>query len=194
MFRIKCFLALFFISFQTLVYGQMESELILLFEYVPGIHDEIRVVKGQDAPNKVIRRLKQEGIDLRKLQNLIENTDDQVLLFTEFDFEERPAQLGITMETVESGVEVKEVVFEETKKVISEGDIIIGFNGRLVAEPDDLQLELSNYNGGDSVKLTFIREGKEMTRKIDLGQKSMYYLDNEIKPAKIFRKSKISRS
>jgi len=166
----------------------------LLFEYVPGIHDEIRVIKGQDAPGRVIRRLKQEGIDLRKLQTLIENTDDQVLLFTEFNFKERPAQLGISMETVESGVKVKKVVFEDTKNVLSEGDIIIGFNGRLVAEPDDLYLELSNYHGGDKVKLTFIREGIESTKMIELGQKKMYLIDNENRPVKIIPKKKISRS
>lgn len=193
MFKMKYYIAIFLISFQVLTYGQSDEELVLLFEDIPGMYDEIRVERGKEAPKKITRQLKRSGVKLSKLQSLIERSTEQVFLFTNYKENERPSQLGIIMEDVGDGVKVKEVHIEITKEVLKVGDIITGFNGRLIAESSDVYLEMSNYNAGEIVKLTFVRDGEERTEKLKLSQKIYYWIDSKHTIVKVVPFKNISR-
>lgn len=58
------------------------------------------------------------------------------------------------------------------KAGIKEGDIITAINGEEINENNTLTNILSQYNPGDEVELTILRDGKEMKTKITLGEQS----------------------
>jgi serine protease Do len=53
---------------------------------------------------------------------------------------------------------------------IKSGDVITAVNGDPVANPKDLSRRVGAMRPGDSVKLTFVRDGKEQTVSVKLGE------------------------
>lgn len=52
---------------------------------------------------------------------------------------------------------------------IQQGDIITAFDGETVTSPSDLQLDVRKKNPGDTVEITLVRNGQEMTVSVTLG-------------------------
>ncbi len=68
------------------------------------------------------------------------------------------------------GTLIEEVIdgYPAKKAGLSHGDIIIKVNNRKVDDPNDLRLEVSTTQPGESATLVILRNGKEMTFKIEV--------------------------
>ncbi len=60
------------------------------------------------------------------------------------------------------------------KAGIRPGDIIISFDGKEISSMDDLIIETRKHKVGEKVKLGVLREGKEITVEVILGEKTEY--------------------
>ncbi len=75
-------------------------------------------------------------------------------------------------ESIKSGVVVLNAVDGSGAKEagLKKGDVIIKFAGKEVKDYAYLRYELYQHSAGDTVEVTFLREGKEKTVKIKLGK------------------------
>jgi serine protease Do len=60
---------------------------------------------------------------------------------------------------------------------IQPGDLIIALNGEAIQEQGDFLEQLSQYHGGDRIKITFIRAGRELTKTITLAPYNQATID-----------------
>lgn len=91
-----------------------------------------------------------------------------------FDFVNKP-KIGLQIQDVEegSGVKVKEVD-EETpaeKAGLKEGDVITQVNGKDISGVDEMKEAIKDVKAGDSIKLTFKRNGLTQTTDIKIPKK-----------------------
>ena len=70
----------------------------------------------------------------------------------------------------EEGVYIHETVSGAASAGLKKGDIIIKLNGKKTADIAHLRYELYQYQAGDTVTITFIRNGKEQTAKVKLSK------------------------
>ena len=88
-----------------------------------------------------------------------------------FDLMGKP-RIGMQIQDVEDGkgVKVKDVDEDSpaSKAGIKEGDVITQVNGKNVSGVDDLRSEIKDLKGGDAVKLSYQRDGKNQTVEIKL--------------------------
>jgi len=175
--------------------AQTDNEIVLLFEKEPKLeeHPEIRLIRNEDIPTKILKRLKRDGYDLRKLQKLIRNSKEHIFLFTNYKSHQRPAELGVQAKLSPNGVEVTNIFLDQTKNSLTEGDIITAFNGRLIAKADDLYFELSHCKPGEIIRLSLLRGSQEIIQKIKLQQRQYYYVDSENVQVKLVQKKSVSR-
>ena len=91
-----------------------------------------------------------------------------------FEFDRKP-KIGLQIQDVEDGkgVSVKDVD-EDTpaaKSGLKEGDIITQVNGKDISGVDELKESIKNMKEGDSVKLTYKRNGASQTTDIKIPKK-----------------------
>ena len=84
-----------------------------------------------------------------------------------------PAWLGITGETATSpakGVVLRDVIRRSPAQAagLEAGDTVVALDGSPVDQLVDLSKAVSEHRAGDTVKLKFIRDGKEMEREVRL--------------------------
>jgi serine protease Do len=58
------------------------------------------------------------------------------------------------------------------KAGIKEGDIVLEFNGEKITVDNSLAKIIAKYNAGDKISLKILRDGKEMSLEITLGERS----------------------
>ena len=85
-------------------------------------------------------------------------------------------QQGILVERIQSGSPAEKAGLKASDKpftyqgqpVMIGGDIVTGLNGKAVTTVQELRSALSAVNPGDTLKLTILRDGKEMTLDVTL--------------------------
>lgn len=84
------------------------------------------------------------------------------------------AFLGVATQQTTNGVEVTQVVSASAAKDagIEVGDVITGFDGNPVTTPAQLANAVANADPGDSVKVTFERNGESRTVTVTLGSRT----------------------
>ena len=81
--------------------------------------------------------------------------------------------LGLELDNSTKGVRIDSVHNSAAQKVgIRTGDFIVGFNGKPVANPNDVLKLLSKTHIGDKVPLDIERDGKRMTIVIEVAERS----------------------
>ena len=97
-------------------------------------------------------------------------------------------QLGVYMNTLpmthalqeyfklkdENGVIITDLSDSDSpaaKAGIKPGDVIVSFNGKKVTDPDDLRSMVANTAPGEDVPVTVMRDGKEMSFTVRLGER-----------------------
>jgi serine protease Do len=75
-----------------------------------------------------------------------------------------PVDSGVIVERVEQGTPAAEAGLQQ-------GDIITAIDGEQVKDTGDLFAALRNYQPGDSVELTVVRDGNEQTVSLTLGER-----------------------
>ncbi len=78
------------------------------------------------------------------------------------------AQLGVSMEKVDKGIKVSEVISGSAaaKAGLKDGDIITRFNGKAVTVPEDLASMVKEKKPGDEVEITYLPVGQKKEKKI----------------------------
>ncbi|MEP6985849.1 MAG: trypsin-like peptidase domain-containing protein, partial [Chloroflexota bacterium] len=70
----------------------------------------------------------------------------------------------------QAGLQAATITTQRGRYVVNGGDIITNVGGKPVASRNDLLLILEeNYHPGDTVDITFVRDGKTMTQTVTLG-------------------------
>ena len=91
------------------------------------------------------------------------------------------AFLGVELEEeteyVEGGARIDRVVDGSAadKAGLQENDIVVGIDGRTIRGPKALTEELHDHEPGDEVSLTVVRDGRESTFDVALGERSGAY-------------------
>ena len=82
------------------------------------------------------------------------------------------AFLGVLTAKVDKGVVIKNVIDESgaQKAGLKEDDIITKFGDKEIKTPDDLRNAVQSHQPGDKVDITYLRDGKINSAKIDLGK------------------------
>lgn len=82
------------------------------------------------------------------------------------------AFLGVLTAKVDKGVVIKNVIDESgaQKAGLKDDDIITKFGDREIKTPDDLRNAVQSHQPGDKVDVTYLRDGKINSTKIDLGK------------------------
>jgi len=90
--------------------------------------------------------------------------------FMFFGADENRAMLGVTTEKTEEGTRVQEVTKGSAAEKIGlkEGDIITKIGDVKIADPDDLSEAIKAQKPGDKVKVTYLRNKKEMKAEAEL--------------------------
>ena len=80
------------------------------------------------------------------------------------------AMLGVTTEKAEKGVAIQSVTDESAaeKLGLKEGDVILKIDDTKIETPDDLSNAIQKKEPGDKVKVTYLRDKKEMTGTAEL--------------------------
>lgn len=80
------------------------------------------------------------------------------------------AMLGVGTEKNEKGAEVREVTKESAAEKIGlkAGDVITAIDDTRIGNPDDLSEAVTKHKPGDKVKVTWLRDGKEMKETVAL--------------------------
>jgi serine protease Do len=70
------------------------------------------------------------------------------------------------------GVIVNKVIADSpaSKAELQQGDVITAFNGEAVKDPRELAMQVANTAGGSDAKLTILRDGKQSTVDVALGE------------------------
>ncbi len=151
--------------------------------------EEIQVIKlekGEEMPTEVLDILKENGIDPDDLP-----TDGKTRIEIKKDIKGEPgeekvekvikvmdkersnfnkAQMGVMIEAHGTGVKVNQVLAGSAAEMagLAVNDVITFINKEQVTDIDSLLNILSKYEGGDKVKVSFIRGGKVMKKKLTL--------------------------
>lgn len=82
------------------------------------------------------------------------------------------AFLGVLTAKIDKGAVIKNVVDGSAAKNagLQEGDIITKVNDIIISSPEDLRTAIGAKKVGDNVMITYLRDGKEQTQKIELGK------------------------
>lgn len=119
-----------------------------------------------------------EGIGFAIPSNTVSKVVDDIV---ELGYVEKP-QLGISCRPVTEDIAemynmpVGVYVIETTeggaaeKAGLTKGDIITAIDGTTVKTPDELTNEKNKHNPGDTVEITFVRNGEEQKVKLTLGK------------------------
>lgn len=116
---------------------------------------------GAGIPRRVERRLGQAGAIILPGSNLkVEPGIADFILFPAPQALPKAGLMGIFMESAEGGVAVAELSSGSTSAAagVKKGDLIIGLNGKPVAEPSDIKVELMGQPPGASVQLKVLRK------------------------------------
>lgn len=148
----------------------------------------IEIGENDELPDEVKQMLKENGIDLESLPEKgkvrieIEQDKDGNQTRKEVEIEEihehhgdkdmhqNKAQLGVMIENSDNGVKVIELIkggSAESSGILV-NDIITKVDKVEVEDMDQLIDMLSDKNPGDQVKLTMIRDGKEVKQKLTM--------------------------
>lgn len=94
------------------------------------------------------------------------------------------------------GVYVSEVKEDSgaEKAGLQQGDIIVALNGKKVTSFDELAAEKNEYSAGDTVEITFVRNGSEKTVKVTLDEVENPNAEEEKEEETTTKKSKKSSS
>lgn len=95
--------------------------------------------------------------------------DDRVSLFHE---DSNRAMLGVTPDEDPKGAKITSVSDGSAadKAGLKSGDIITRIDNEKINEADDVSRIIRSHKPGDKVAITFLREGKEQKKTIELGQ------------------------
>jgi len=82
------------------------------------------------------------------------------------------AFLGVLTAKTGNGVIIKNVIDESgaQKAGLKDEDIITQFGDKEITSPDDLRNAVQSYNPGDKVTLSYLRDGKKNSVKVELGK------------------------
>jgi len=127
--------------------------------------------EGDELPEDMAKILQQEGIELEQLEN--EDGTIELRVKTVEDKGDKAmekAQLGVNIEANDQGVKVAEVRPESAaaEAGLEAGDIITKIDGESMGEVPVLIGKISEYKPGDTVSVTFLRQGQEMTKEVTL--------------------------
>jgi C-terminal processing protease CtpA/Prc len=83
-----------------------------------------------------------------------------------------------------SGVMINEVVADSpaAKAGLEDGDVILEFNGKTIADDDDLVKAVRSTSPGETVEVVVLRNGRNKTLDVEIGQredKDMYFLSED---------------
>ncbi len=127
--------------------------------------------EGDELPEDVAEILQKEGIELEQ----IENEDGTIELRVKTVGEKgntakEKAQLGVNIEAHDKGVKVADVRPESaaSEAGLEAGDIITEIDGETMGEVPVLIGKVSEYKPGDTISVTFLRQGQEMTKEVTL--------------------------
>jgi membrane-associated protease RseP (regulator of RpoE activity) len=89
---------------------------------------------------------------------------------------ENDALLGVYIEGAhheERGVEVTRVIRDSAAEAagLERGDVIVGFDGKPVDDPNDLRELVDGLVPGDMVRVDYVRDGDEQSLRVELGQR-----------------------
>lgn len=87
-----------------------------------------------------------------------------------FNYDANQAMLGVSTDEIENGVVVTDITKESAAEKIGlkEGDIITKINDKKIASPDELSKAIKEYNPGDKVVVTYLRDKKEQKATAEL--------------------------
>lgn len=148
----------------------------------------IKLEEGEEMPSEVLQILKENGIDPEelpangktriKIKKDIkgEGDEDQVKQkkMNEWMMESQKgknkAQMGVMIEAHGTGVKVNKVINGSAAQLagLAVNDVITFVNKEKVTDIDSLLNILSQFEGGDKVKVTILRGGKSMKKKLTL--------------------------
>lgn len=159
---------------------------------------QIIITRNADDKDKVVVEINEKGVfingkpaadysegdikvmtrKLKDAESLSINTNGQVwnmapgkggvMSFSNTD--KNRAMLGVSTEKNEKGAEVREVTKESAAEKIGlkAGDVITAIDDTRISNPDDLSEAVTKHKPGDKVKVTWLRDGKEMKETVAL--------------------------
>jgi serine protease Do len=93
------------------------------------------------------------------------------------------AKLGVYTDKAENtkGVVIKEVSEQSpaAKAGLKQGDIILKVNNTDIETSEDLYKTIGKYNAGDTINITYLRDGKTSNTQAVLEKNNSFQLDNE---------------
>ncbi len=127
---------------------------------------------GEDLPDDVKKELEKHGIDITELDG--EGGEKQVRVIAKGSKTNgKKAQLGVNIEDHPLGVMVAEVVEESAaaEAGFSKGDIIYQIDNNPVKTIDELVGLVGVHSPGDKIKVSFQRNGENMTKDVILKER-----------------------
>lgn len=129
--------------------------------------------EGDELPAEVAEVLKQEGIDLEQIEKEDGTIELRVVAKGEEAKAKKKAQLGVNIEAHNDGVKVSEVRPESAASAagMQAGDIITKIDGESMSEVPVLIGKISEYKPGDTIAVSFLRDGQQMIKKVTLKER-----------------------
>lgn len=95
----------------------------------------------------------------------------------EFEVFDNKALLGVITEKDEKGAKITEVMKESAaaKAGLLKGDIITKVDGKKVSDPEELSDAIEDKKPNEEVTIAFLRDKKERTLKVKLGERKSSY-------------------
>ena len=175
--------------------GILEGDIILKIDghRVRGAGDFVRSIQRHRPGDEITLEILENGERWNVKVTLARAARDQSFYFgfPDWGFKNRwqKAWLGVKLQSLDEdlakyfhvdesdGVLIVSVVPESPAKQagLKSGDILSEVAGEHVETPEDVQDVLSDFRPGDRVTLKIIRQGKERTVKVRLGQTSSGY-------------------
>jgi len=129
--------------------------------------------EGDELPADVAKILEQEGIELEQIQNADGTIELKVVSKPQKEAPKKKAQLGVNIEAHDQGVKVSDVRPKSAAAAagIQPGDIITKIDGEPMGEVPVLIGKISEYGPGDTVAVSFLRNGEELIKKVTLKER-----------------------
>jgi len=149
-----------------------------------GVNENIFIMKDGkemkvDGEKMIIMEFDEDGASdknvwISKNGKKIDLDKDVKMLFIEDEkMMENKASLGVMISDDGQGVTVDDIIKDSgaDKAGLSKGDIILKINDTYIFSMGGLLETLSPYEGGEKIKVTYLRDGKEKTVKAELKAK-----------------------
>ena len=154
-------------SAQKFLVNNPESKLVILAG-----NGHVRHKYG--IPGRLYRRNHEPFKVVVQDEEIEDSIADYVLLTTELKGEKSP-KLGVMVEAIDQGLEVKGVSHNGPAKKagLQEGDVIKAFGGEAITSLADLKLSLFYSKIGSNIKVQINRDGKSLDKEME-----MFYFGN----------------